>query len=122
MSKYKVGDKFVIEIKEVLENETERGTLYRTAFSTLVFDDYGLDHLTKLPEEEIIKVGDEVRAIIRKTICYGVVLQDEGDVCKILWRDSTISREYKNTLSKTGKSFKNLIDELLGWADEAVKE
>ena len=45
MSKYKVGDKFIINIKEVLESE--KGTLYRANYNTLVFDDYGLDGLQK---------------------------------------------------------------------------
>lgn len=45
MSKYKVGDKFIVEIKEVMDSDN--GTLYRSNFSTLVFDDYGLDKLQK---------------------------------------------------------------------------
>lgn len=49
--KYKVGDKFIIEVKEVIESE--KGTLYRADFSTLVFDDFGLDKLQKCEEETI---------------------------------------------------------------------
>lgn len=48
MSKYHLGDEFVVEIKEVLESNN--GTLYRSNFSTLVFDDYGLDKLQKYDE------------------------------------------------------------------------
>ncbi len=48
MSKYHLGDKFIVEVKEVLESNN--GTLYRSNFSTLVFDDYGLDKLQKYDE------------------------------------------------------------------------
>lgn len=49
---YKKGDKFEIEIEEVIENGTEKGNLYRIkGFSTLVFDDYGLNLLNKSEEE-----------------------------------------------------------------------
>lgn len=43
MGKYHKGDKFIIEIQEVINSEN--GTLYRSNFKTLVFDDYGLDSL-----------------------------------------------------------------------------
>lgn len=43
MSKYHKGDKFIVEIKEVINSDN--GTLYRSNFSTLVFNDYGLDSL-----------------------------------------------------------------------------
>ena len=43
MSKYHKGDKFIVEIKEVINSDN--GTLYRSDFSTLVFNDYGLDSL-----------------------------------------------------------------------------
>lgn len=48
MSKYHLGDKFIVEVKEALESNN--GTLYRSNFSTLVFDDYGLDKLQKYDE------------------------------------------------------------------------
>lgn len=54
MSKYKKGDKFICEIKEVIN--CERATLYRSNFNTLVFDDYGLDRLPKYVEPDN-KVG-----------------------------------------------------------------
>lgn len=50
MSKYAVGDKFIVEIKEVLDGDN--GTLYRSIFSTLVFDEYGLDKLKKYEDSE----------------------------------------------------------------------
>lgn len=51
MSKYKVGDKFVVEIEDVKEYSKQGHAfpLYRIkGFSTLVFDDYGLDMLGQL--------------------------------------------------------------------------
>ena len=56
MSKYKVGDKFIVEVKEVLNDELLYNTenLYKIdGFKTLVFDDYGLDKLQKYEEEVI---------------------------------------------------------------------
>lgn len=54
MSKYKVGDKFVIEIAQVFERATsERKPLYRIkGFRSLVFDDYGLRLLKKIEPVE----------------------------------------------------------------------
>lgn len=45
MSKYHKGDKFIVEIKEVIESDN--GRLYRSDFKTLTFDDNGLDKLQK---------------------------------------------------------------------------
>lgn len=50
MSKYKVGDKFVIEIDEAFNNGSfgEKGMLYKVkGFNSLVFDEYGLDKLPR---------------------------------------------------------------------------
>lgn len=64
----KVGDKFIIEISEVLKSKVAYmaygcENLYRIkGFNSLVFDDNGLSRLEKyyeLPPEEIV-VGDEV--------------------------------------------------------------
>lgn len=51
MSKYHKGDKFIVEIKEVMESDN--GTLYRSNFKTLTFDDYGLDTLQKYEQPTI---------------------------------------------------------------------
>lgn len=60
--KYKVGDKFIIEVKEAIESE--KGTLYRADFSTLVFDDYGLDKLPKYCEvQERLELIDELKQV-----------------------------------------------------------
>ena len=48
MSKYHKGDKFIVEIKEVMNSDN--GTLYRSDFKTLTFDDNGLDKLKKYEE------------------------------------------------------------------------
>lgn len=55
MSKYKVGDKFEIEIAQVIESvEAGGNTLYRIkGFNALVFDDHGLNKLRKLEPEEV---------------------------------------------------------------------
>ena len=60
MSKYKVGDKFIINIKEVLESE--KGTLYRANYNTLAFDDYGLDGLQKYDAlQERLELREELK-------------------------------------------------------------
>jgi hypothetical protein len=49
MYKYKAGDKFVIEIEEVIE--TQGKTLHRVkGFNALVFDEYGLGMLEQIKE------------------------------------------------------------------------
>ena len=68
MSKYKAGDKFICEIKEVIN--CERATLYRSNFNTLVFDDYGLDRLPKYVEPDTAAIyeagGIAVWELVRK--------------------------------------------------------
>lgn len=52
MSKYKVGDKFEIEIAQVIES-VGGNTLYRIkGFNALIFDDHGLNKLRELEPEE----------------------------------------------------------------------
>ena len=53
MSKYKVGDRFEVEIKDVLSSCTDGKTRYLIkGFSSLTFDDYGLDRLKQIKPEE----------------------------------------------------------------------
>ena len=60
MSKYNKGDRFIVEVKEVMESKN--GTLYRGNFSTLTFDDYGLDKLEKYNEiEERLELIDALK-------------------------------------------------------------
>lgn len=76
MSKHKVGDKFIVNIKEVMESD--RGTLYRADFSTLVFDDYGLDALDKYDEiQERLELIDEL-----KQVEYNKGLKDAWELAK----------------------------------------
>ncbi len=55
MSKYNKGDKFELEIEQVMESAmTGRNALYRIkGFSSLVFDDYGLSLLKQVKTEEV---------------------------------------------------------------------
>lgn len=51
MGKYKIGDKFLIEIED--DVLMEHGVLYKIkGFNALVFDEYGLDKLQKYEEEK----------------------------------------------------------------------
>lgn len=53
MSKYNKGDKFEVEIKEVLLNCTDGRTRYLIkGFSSLIFDDCGLGRLNQINSEE----------------------------------------------------------------------
>ena len=54
MSKYNKGDKFELEIEQVMESTmTGRNALYRIkGFSALTFDDYGLSLLKQIKPEE----------------------------------------------------------------------
>ena len=82
MSKYKVGDKFIINIKEVLESE--KGTLYRANYNTLVFDDYGLDGLHKYDAlQERLELIEE----LKKTE-YNKGLNDAFEFFKKIWNSS----------------------------------
>lgn len=57
MSKYKVGDKFVVEVDKVLSDADSpfiEGELYRIkGFKSLVFDEFGLDKLRKINSDYI---------------------------------------------------------------------
>lgn len=72
MSKYHKGDKFIVEIKEVMNSVN--GTLYRSEFSTLTFDDYGLDKLEQISatksEETPTLPNDEKHEIITEAYEY----------------------------------------------------
>lgn len=72
MSKYHKGDKFIVEIKEVIESDN--GRLYRSDFKTLTFDDNGLDRLQKYEEEQI-----------PYSEAYNKGLNDAWELAKKLW-------------------------------------
>ena len=78
MNKYKVGNRFIIEIEEAVNISTTPYTLYKIkGFNSLVFDDNGLDKLKSLescfvPEsrssEEIYNEGMDETWELAKTI------------------------------------------------------
>lgn len=120
MSKYKAGDKFILEIREVIESE--RGTLYRSNFSTLVFDDYGLDNLPQLSEEDIaklekwkedkvIKIGDEVKYL--ESSYHGVVFNINNNHYQVIWSNKTITYVQGEHITKTGRNFKDKLGDLI---------
>lgn len=76
---YKIGDKFEIEIDDTIM--TNKGMLYQIkGFNALVFDDYGLNKLKKIDEDEKFSVGDEV--LIAPNNRRGVILEcNVPDIC-----------------------------------------
>lgn len=72
MSKYHKGDKFIVEIKEVMKSDN--GTLYRSEFSTLTFDDYGLDKLQK--------VESSANTAVMQAKAYNKGLEDAWELIK----------------------------------------
>ena len=90
MSKYKVGDKFVIEISEKYTNDAddfviEDELLYRVkGFKSLVFDSYGLDKLQKYEDTDYV---EGVRAGLNSFDCevkkaYYKGLQDAWELAR----------------------------------------
>ena len=68
MSKYAIGDKFIVEIDDVMLGSTAENnptTLYRIkGFNSLVFDRYGLDKLQKYDEvKERLELIDELKQV-----------------------------------------------------------
>lgn len=80
---YKTGDKFIIEIDSVMTNK--KGTLYGIkGFKSLVFDEYGLEQLEKVPskdevpsKDDCLKVGDVV--VSDSTGSYAIVTRVSDD-------------------------------------------
>ena len=110
MSKYKVGDKFIVEIKEVMDSDN--GTLYRSNFSTLVFDDYGLDKLQKYDKyAENLERNHEVLKIFEEK--YNKGLNDAWDLARKLelnecdggFSNDTISKAFGCTVYDTFRLF-----------------
>ena len=110
MNKYKVGDKFIVEIKEVMDSDN--GTLYRSNFSTLVFDDYGLDKLQKYDKyAENLERNHEVLKIFEEK--YNKGLNDAWDLARKLelnecdggFSNDTISKAFGCTVYDTFRLF-----------------
>ena len=125
MSKYKVGDKFIIEIAEVYENvlsgiygfkATTSEPLYRIkGFNTLIFDKNGLDKLEEIEDKkndiapENICVGDVVTVGDRdiKFICTKDNASGNYSKCHLLSSDGSVWENCnKSDCKKVGKSVK----------------
>ena len=69
MSSYKVGDKFIIEIDKIFNQDGE--TLYRAkGMKSLVFDEYGLNILKPLEDEtmKLLRENAELKERMQKDI------------------------------------------------------
>ena len=98
MNKYKVGDKFIVEIKEVMDSDN--GTLYRSNFSTLVFDDYGLDKLQKYDKyAENLERNHEVLKIFEEK--YNKGLNDAWELARKLELNECDGGFSNDTIAKT---------------------
>ena len=92
MSKYKVGDKFIIEIAEVYENVLSGVDVFETAtseplyrikgFNSLVFDKNGLDRLEDVPDKKNFIASKDIRV-------GDVVTIDGGDITFICTKDNS---------------------------------
>lgn len=130
MSKYKVGDKFIIEIAEVYENVLSRiygfkattsEPLYRIkGFNSLVFDKNGLDKLEEIEDKkndiapENIRIGDVVTVGDGdiKFICTKDNASGDYSRCHLLSSDGSVWEDCKKSdCKKIGKNVK--IDDLL---------
>ena len=128
MNKYKVGDKFIIEIAEVYENVLSGVDVFEAAtseplykikgFNSLVFDKNGLDRLEEVADKknfiasENIRVGDVVTVgggdikFIKYEDNY-IYIKLYGACAHCLYQDNTIN---ENLLS----FFKDEIPEIKG--------
>ena len=125
MSKYKVGDKFIIEIAEVYENElsgiysfkaTTSEPLYRVkGFNSLVFDKNGLDKLEEIEDKkndiapENIRIGDVVTVGDGdiKFICTKDNASGDYSRCHLLSSDGSVWEDCKKSdCKKVGKNVK----------------
>ena len=125
MSKYKVGDKFIIEIAEVYENVLsgidvfEAATsepLYRIkGFNSLVFDKNGLDKLEEIEDKkndiapENIRIGDVVTVGDGdiKFICTKDNASGDYSRCHLLSSDGSVWEDCKKAdCKKVGKNVK----------------
>lgn len=113
---YKAGDKFEIEIEEVLEHENTR--VYRIkGFYALIFDDYGLDRLKKIDAPKVEKelhIGDEVVAATGR---LGVVVDchvpnlDGEDKYAVCFANEIVECS-RQVLAKTDKHYNTFTEYL----------
>lgn len=135
MSKYKLGDKFVIEIGTILGGG---GKYLIKGFNTLCFDDNGLDRIDRYSAEDVwragyktgydkgyaegiakkdeIKVGDEVR--LKDLGLMGVVtrLADLERAACIMFDDGSATWKSVNGAKKTGRHFpiEDILEQMRG--------
>lgn len=82
---YKIGDKFAIEIDSVMTSKNE--TLYGIkGFKSLVFDEYGLEQLERIPGKFEYHVGDEVYWTGNPNYIGVITFVEDRRAC-ILFRD-----------------------------------
>lgn len=131
MSKYKVGDKFIIEIAEVYENVLSgidalatSEPLYKIkGFNSLVFDKNGLDKLEEIADKnnyiasKDIRVGDVVTVGDGdiKFICTKDNASGDYSKCHLLSSDGSVWEDCKKSdCKKVGKSVKigDLLDKI----------
>ena len=127
MSKYKVGDKFIIEIKHGIVDPLYGARYFIKGFNTLVFDDFGLDQLKRFDgdakvKQDEIKVGDEVMGV-GDGDAKGIVTNICEDRMYILWGDGSAGKFINSSdlFKKTGRHFyiKSIFEQLRG-VDEEV--
>ena len=107
MSKYKVGDKFIIEIAEVYENVLSSVDVFEAAtseplyrikgFNSLVFDKNGLDKLEKLKESLPIPYSEAYKKGMSDTWDVARELCETGySECTEMFGDETVEHVIKN--------------------------
>ena len=125
MSKYKVGDKFIIEIAEVYENVLSGVDVFEAVtseplykikgFNSLVFDKNGLDRLEEVADKknfitpENICVGDVVTVGNRdiKFICTKDNASGDYSRCHLLSSDGSVWKDCKKSdCKRIGKNVK----------------
>lgn len=109
---YEIGDKFVIEIGNIIvtDNVTNEKLYQIKGFNTLVFNEYELAKLEQQRAESfIIEVGDEVE-FDKKMI----VLETDGVSITGITSGGKIKTSYQPELwAKTGRNFVEEIDDFI---------
>lgn len=89
---YKVGDKFIVEIDDVMLGSTAENNptaLYRIkGFNSLVFDKNGLDKLEKIPTSDAKDWSETIEVMERE---YNRGLNDAWELAKKLFADMSDS-------------------------------
>lgn len=135
MSKYKVGDKFIIEIAEVYENVLSGVDVFEAAtseplyrikgFNSLVFDKNGLDKLEEISDKNNYIAPDNIRAgdVVTvgncniKFICTKDNASGDYSKCHLLSSDGSVWKGCKKSdCKKVGKNVKigDLLEKIDG--------